>query len=155
MRVAERNGHGSYGVRVLTLLAVLLGLLAMHGLATSHHAPAAAAERSAVGAPMDDAVSGAGHHGADDVAAAPQATRPQAAPTGPSCHGDCPSALVTLCLAVLATGSLVAAVVLLRRGRLCGTAVVAAATRAVAMPASARTAFAPPDPVRELCVSRT
>ena len=157
MQRTAQNGHGVHVVRVLTLLAVLLGLLAMHGLASSHHVPAAAAEHPASSQPHDPAAA-ADRHATDAVTAAQHPTGPLASPAGPSCDQDCPGELVTLCVAVLAAAAaLAAAVVLLRRlrRRLRRRAVAAARAPAFPVPADARAALPPPDPVRELCISRT
>ena len=156
MARTAQNGHDAHVVRVLTLLAVLLGLLAMHGVASTHHASAAAAEPPAAAQPHElpqavphhQAVS---HHQAV-TAAAQQPSPLQAGPTTPSCDQDCQGALVALCVAVLAVAAALAVAVVLRPHR----GVVAAPTVSSAdAPASARAALPPPDPVRELCISRT
>ena len=178
------NGR-SASARLLALFAVLVGLLAMHGLASSHHGPASAAERpsgpaerhAAAGLPTHvapgvpahaaaavqagpvaavqahDVTAAPAHHGATPAAApAPQLTRPLSAPTGPSCDGDCPTGLVVLCVAVLAAAAVATAVLLRRRARLPRSGRAVSPVRA---PTAARHAPPPPDPVRELCVSRT
>jgi len=182
MGTSARSGHGARGLRALGMLAVLLGLLAMHGLASSHHAPASASEHSAsehsasehsaaehsaaehsaaehsVAAPLAAGSSAPelglarGHHRA--VAATQQPSALLASPAGSSCEHDCPGAVLALCVAVLAaTAALAAAAVVLRRRR--RGAVESAPAGVVRAPACARSAFPPPDPVRELCVSRT
>lgn len=140
--------------RLLAVLAVLLGLLAMHGLASTHHA-AAAAPAAHAALPAAEAEAEAGRnvhrHGAAPVAVPAQAHG--AAPLagdGASCDDDCPD-IAMLCVAVL-TGAALA--LLLARER-----------RPVLLPASAHPRAATrappvrmargPDPVRELCISRT
>ena len=153
MARTPRSGRGTHAARLLGVFAVLLGLLAMHGLASSHHASASAAEHTAAAAqPHDPAWAEPPHLAAANVAAAQEPAGPVAAPAGPSCDDDC-AALVTLCVAVLAATVAVAVVLLRRRCRRC--ALTASADRAVPAPPSARAALPPPDPVRELCVSRT
>lgn len=132
--------------RALAVLAVLLGLLAMHGLASTHHA-AAASTPPHTGAAVLAGDAGAGvHH-----AFAGQAdTGALMGTSGASCDQNCPD-LGVLCLAVL-TG--VAAALLLARRR-AGPVLPARAWqagRAVAPPVRHARG---PDPVRELCVSRT
>jgi len=144
-----QHTHGAHAVRVLTLFAVLLGLLAMHGLASSHHAPAAAGH-SASTQSHDPAADG---HATDVGSAAQPPTEPLAPPAGPSCDDECPSVLLILCVAVLAmAAALAVGVALLRLRR---RAVAAARAPTFCVPAHARAAVPPPDPVRELCVSRT
>jgi len=145
-----QNGHGAYVVRVLTLLAVLLGLLAMHGVASTHHAPAAAAEPPAAAQPYDPPAAGPHHQAA--TAAAEQPSPLSAGPSAPSCDQDCPVALVVLCVAVLAMAAALFVAVALRPHR---SLVVAPTVCCARAPASARAALPPPDPVRELCISRT
>jgi len=154
-----RNGHDTRALRVLGLLAVLLGLLAMHGLASSHHAPASAsastsaAVHSAATSPVHEPGAARDHHNADAVVATQQSSALPASTAGSSCEQDCSGAVFALCVAVLAaTAALAAAIVLRRRRR---GSVESAAVGVVRAPASARSAFPPPDPVRELCVSRT
>ncbi|MCY7364735.1 MAG: hypothetical protein LH469_05400 [Frankiaceae bacterium] len=150
MARTAQNGHDAHVVRVLTLLAVLLGLLAMHGVASTHHAPAAAAEPSAAAQPYDPPEAGPHHQAA--TAAAQQPSPLPAGPATPPCDQDCPGALAALCVAVLAVAAELAVAVVLRPHR----GVVAAPTVCSAdAPASARAALPPPDPVRELCISRT
>ena len=162
------NGR-SAPARLFALCAVVVGLLTMHGLASSHHGPAAAApqagpavaashvaEAGPAGAVAEHhVVPGPAHHSAASTGApAPRLTGPLATPTGPSCAGDCPAGLVVLCVAVLAAAAVAVAVSVLlrRRARLPGAGRAVSAAQA---PTTARLAPPPPDPVRELCVSRT
>lgn len=144
--------------RALAVLAVLLGLLAMHGLTSNHHAAAAsstphtgAAAALPGEAPALTEADGAGaHHHLSAASAAGSDTTALPGSPGASCDQTCPE-LAVLCVAVL-TG--VAAAVLLAR-RHAGSLLPAQARR------TRRASAAPvrhprgPDPVRELCVSRT
>lgn len=142
--------------RLLAVLAVLLGLLAMHAVASAHHAGAytEGGDLPAAG-PGPAHASGLGHEhgtGGQDMQVAQQDTAPAvAAPTVPSCHDDCPN-VAPLCVAVL-TGAALALLVARRH-----------ASPLLLAPAARQTASAPlpparhargPDPVRELYVSRT
>lgn len=139
-------------MRLLAVFAVLLGILAMHGLASGHHSPASAAGPAAATDQPDDAAAADSHQGAMHAAPAQQPTGPSAAPADPSCDGDC-GALMLLCVAVLAvTLALAVAIAAVQRRR---RTVASFADDAVVARAGARTALPPPDPVRELCVSRT
>ena len=160
MDSTARNGRAA-PARLLALLAVLVGLLAMHGLASSHHSPASAAGRpsgpaerhvaAAVQAP--DVPLAPARHGEAAGSSAQQPTGPLAVPSGSSCATDCVPGLVALCVAVLATAVVVATAVLLRdRARHWGSRPALGTARA---PTAARFDLPPPDPVRELCVSRT
>lgn len=147
MERTAQNGDG-YVVRVLTLLVLLLGLVAMHGVASTQHAPAGAAELPAA-AQLHDPPDAAPHHQAAPAAA--QQPGPLSA-ASPSCDQDCPGALVALCVAVLAVAAALAGALVLRRHR----GVVAAPEHCtVGAPTSARAEIPAPDPVRELCISRT
>lgn len=146
------------GARLLAVLAVLLGLLAMHAVASGHHAAASPPAPGAVPvtASLPTQIDHPGHAGTHDQvmsAAQPAAQPAAAAPAGPSCHDDCWS-VTALCVAVLVG---VALMLLLRaRGR---------ASRLLRIPARPRAPAPAPapkvrharglDPVRELCVSRT
>ena len=172
--------------RLLALFVVLVGLLAMHGLASSHHSAATAAERPAGSAERRAAATVTNHHSAaavraHDVPHAPahqglhapahpgphapahhgaatagspaqQPTVPLAAPSGPSCDTDCVTGRVALCLAVVAAAVVATAVLLSHRARPWGSRPALGTARA---PTAARLDPPPPDPVRELCVSRT
>ena len=120
----------------------------MHGLASSHHAPASAAEHPAAAALPNDAAMAGDHHEVAGASTGPQPAADVAAPVGASCDDDCPRALVILCIAVLAAAAaMLIALVLLRRRRAC----LSTTDYARSAPASARTRLPPPDPVRELC----
>lgn len=167
MGIPVRSGLGAQGVRVLLLLALLIGLVAMHGLAGGHHTPATAAEHAVAAAEAHGSAT-ADHHAADARDAGPGAVdtvgnpavdtvspwsaRPTAAPATPSCDQDCPVSLTTLCVAVLAAAAVVTAAVRVLR---CRRAVTVASGRVAGSPRAARPGLPPPDPVRELCVSRT
>ena len=147
--------------RPLALLAVLVGLLAMHGLASTHHSPASAAEHSsgpaerhsAAAVQAHDGPHAPAHHGAAAAGSpAQQPTGPRAAPSGPACDTDCVTGLVALCVAVLAAAVVATAVLLRHRACPWGSRPALGTARA---PTAARLAPSPPDPVRELCVSRT
>ena len=163
-----RNGRAA-PARLLALFAVLVGLLAMHGLASSHHSPATAAERPAGPAQRHSAAAvqahdvqahdvrahdvphASAHHGASAAGSpAQQPTGPLAAPSGPSCDTDCITG--PLCVAVLAAAVIATAVLLRHRARPWGSRPARGTARA---PTAARLYPPPPDPVRELCVSRT
>lgn len=140
--------------RAMALLAVLVGLLAMHGLASTHHAAAATAgpQHAAV---QHHAVPAALQHDrhvalAQDAAAVGSAVPAVAAPASTECDDACAD-LTVLCVAVLAGAALLLLLLRRRAARpVGGHAHVRAAPRAPPLrPAQ------PPDPVTELCVSRT
>jgi hypothetical protein len=140
--------------RALAVLAVLLGLLAMHGLASTHHAAGAtsAAQHHPAQAAADAAAVPA-HQvaGAEAGPAAPtHGAASLAGPGGPTCDGGCPD-LAVLCVAVLAGAAL--ALLLARRRSVPLLTAPALRTARALTPA----VWHPrgPDPVRELGVSRT
>ena len=156
--------------RAFAVLAVLLGLLAMHGLASAHHAaaappvhappvhaPSAAADHSMLPQNLDGTYRQ--HHGAPVAAAATglAAGQPDVAGAGPAvpgCGDECPSGLAVLCAAVIAAAAATAWLVAATARR----PVVAAPARGhprSRAPAAARRLLTGPDPVTELCVSRT
>lgn len=152
MGMAEWRGRVG---TLLAVLAVLLGLLGMHALASAHHAAAAPADRAAQPA-AGPAPTRAGlpeHHGGIAAETEPvlqQHAAALAATSGQSCDGGCAS-LVAICVAVL-TGAALALLLARRRARPAVAAPPRPPVRALAPPAwHARG----PDPVRELCVSRT
>ncbi len=113
MNSMRSTRHTRPAGRLLALLAVLLGLLALHGLVSDHHAAAAA---PVLGGARGSTSSAAQH-------AAPAHEHPAAAwtaggatvvgqvPTPPHCDADCPGSIAKLCVAVLvaaATASLLA-----------------------------------------------
>jgi hypothetical protein len=145
--------------RAVALLALVVGLLAMHGLAGTHHAAAAVPTHAA---PTQAAVTtehgathttheyddGSGHHA---VAAAGVPVALTAAGI-PGCGDDCEPGVATLCVAVLAVTAIAVAAGLVARSRT-STSQASGRLRARA-PVVLRL---PPrlDPVAELCVSRT
>ena len=136
--------------RLLWVLAVLLGLLAMHGLASTHHAAAAPAHRAAVsGTATSQAQAEHEHEHGQAAVSTPEA---HAAMPAPACHDECPSTVAVLCLAVV-TGVVAAAALARQRvQRLLRTTGPQPPSR---QPGAARSALPGPDPVVELCVSRT
>lgn len=157
-----RTGRTVHAARLLALCAVLVGMLAMHGLASSHHAPAAAAQHPAAAAAPHDATSAQPDdatsaqppdHAAVLASTGPPGTGAVAAPAGTTCDDYCPGAVLALCLAVLAAAAaLLGAAVLVHRRR---RTAVTHTDPVRSVPASARVALRPADPVRELCISRT
>lgn len=137
--------------RVLAVLAVLLGLLAMHGLASTHHAAASTAQHVAQPdtAPAAEAEAASHHHAFAMPAALHDAVAVAADPGG-TCDETCAD-LAVLCVAVL-TGAALA--LLLARRRPSPLLLAPASPRAPAPAPPIRQARGP-DPVRELCVSRT
>ena len=158
----DDTAAGGRPARLIAVLAILLGLLAMHGVASAHHADAAipVADHGvlpAVDFPPAEAAGPDQHHGtpaAQTTTATTTATQPDvallAASAGTTCHGDCPG-VAALCLAVL-TGAALALLLARRRARPAGVATAPPTARGPAPPV--RNARGP-DPVRELCVSRT
>jgi hypothetical protein len=128
--------------RVLAVLAVIAGILAMHGLATGHQGASATPLVPALVAAVDQA---AGH-------AAPAHTHSEATQHG-ECHLLCQGgehALALLCVAVLLAAAGGALVLRQRTGLL----PLRTGPPARLLPRTA----APPrsfDPVAELCISRT
>ena len=165
--------HAAAAVRLLGLLAVVLGLLAMHGLASAHHAaaappvhappvhaPSAAADHSLL-LPQDLAGTHRHDHGAPgSPAAAGTATAAGlldvagAGPAVPGCGDDCPSGLAVLCAAVIAAAAATAWLVAATARRRVLAAPARGGPRPRA-PDAARRLLPGPDPVAELCVSRT
>lgn len=137
--------------RGLALLAVLVGLVAMHGLGgTQHHTapPQAAVSLTASTHHVAHAVVAAGHsvHGA--VQGAVDATGEQLAA---ACHDTCSqSGAAALCLAVLTTAA--AALVAAGRTRVRRAEPASAVRLASAVRAPPRPPF---DLVADLCISRT
>lgn len=146
--------------RALAVLTVVLGLLAMHGVTSAHHAAAPAADHAA--APVsEELLAGTVHadgpqhqrhagSAADAMPAALQGVAALTAPAGPSCDDECLS-VAMLCVAVL-TGA-VLALLLARRRHPC--LLLAPARRRIRAPAPSVRHARRPDPVRDLCVSRT
>lgn len=117
----------------------------MHGLAGTHHAAASATVAKHGAAPHDEQAAAHQHaHAADHV------FEPTAGPHGPSCDAECPE-LGLLCVAVLVGAAL--ALLLARRGRV---RLLPAPVRNGAPDRAPPMRYARgPDPVKELCVSRT
>ena len=139
-----RGRPGMRVPRALAVLAVLLGVLAMHGLATSHHGAATAPFATAA----LTAVENDGHAHADAATAVADVV-----PAGHDCDGACQGgehALALLCLAVLLAAGLGVLVLRQRTGPLPARTGSPQRMRARA-PAPPRSF----DPVTELCVSRT
>lgn len=140
--------------RLLVVVAVLLGLLAMHGVASAHHAVATTNGASHTAAPPVHGPAGEAAHkhpvmphnavGGASVNAA------VTAPAGPSCDDDC-SSVAALCVAVLAG----AACALLLARRRAAPQLLTPARRPAPTPAPPVRHARGPDPVRELCVNRT
>ena len=168
-RTGQTLRGAAAAARLLGLLAVVLGLLAMHGLASAHHAAASAA------APVHAPSSSAGHsllppdrdgthpHHHDGLASPATAGPATAAglldvagagPAVPGCDDDCPSGLAALCAAVLAAAAATAWLVGAAARRPAAVAPARGGPRPRA-PAAARRLLPGPDPVAELCVSRT
>lgn len=161
----RRIRRGAGVARLLGLFAVVLGLLAMHGLASSHHAAAAVPgqARSEVAAAPASAQPRAGTHrheqtapdagGAVAAAAGPFGVAVPG-PTVPACDDDCPDGWAVLCVAVVAAAAAGAALVAAAARRRAVAASAPGLPQARA-PAAARRVLPGPDPVAELCVSRT
>ena len=139
--VTETAGLALRAARVLALLTVVLGLLAMHGAAHGEHAAAATHPITVVQSPD-------GQHGPGHLSL--PATSDRSASPEPDSDGA--GALTALCLTVLMSAAVLAVRSLLRhlRRRADGawSPFLVAAVRARPDPP-------PPDPVRELCISRT
>lgn len=150
--------------RLLGLLALVLGLVGMHGSADSHHAAATPALSTVAAVGTDTPALSQGRaathrleHGASGAPAG------AAAPAGlsgggvlrpsPQCSDDCPDGLGVLCAAVIGAAAATALVVAAARRR----AVTAPADGGPQprAPAAARRLRPGVDPVAELCVSRT
>lgn len=142
----------SRAARLLAVLALLLGLLAMHGLVGGHHAPLAAVTASAaLGQPPDAAAAPAGQHGhaAPHTATASPASLSSLAAGCPDCAGH---GLAVLCLAVLSAGLTLLVGLLARRARAAG---LAALRPAALLRGGPPLHLRPPDLVAQLCVCRT
>lgn len=159
-----RNRGGAPAGRLLGLLAVLLGLLAMHGLASGHHAAAVSAGHAAAPALVSVQAAehvGGSHDPAKDrrhehaVATAPAVTVQDGTGTalagkaGRACDEDCSDGLAVLCVAV-------AAAALAATGARARVLLASARPRPrVRAPTACLRVLPAPDPVAELCVSRT
>ncbi|MDP3714337.1 MAG: hypothetical protein Q8R60_17840 [Mycobacteriales bacterium] len=134
--------------RAVALLALVVGLLAMHGVAGAHHAAAEAPSHTSTVHAAVPTEHGAAH--VDPVPAGAPVAFPT--PSSPDCGDDCEPGVATLCVAVLAVTAIAVAAGLVARSRT-GTSLASERPRARA-PVVLRL---PPrlDPVAELCVSRT
>ncbi len=181
MASTRRHGYGSSAARLLGVLGVLLGLLAMHGLASTHHHAAAPwlVPPAAVHVPPAAVHAAAGVHSAGPETAGSHshtehalasntsslagsmhdtsAGRGDGAAVGalpvPACDGHCPSDVAALCLAVLACASAVALLAAAARRRV-GPQPPAPARKA-GVQLLRHLSLVTPDPVKDLCVSRT
>ena len=156
-----RAGSGVAAVRLLAVITVVLGLLGMHGLASSHHATAAApAHSSAVTAePLArQHQAPSSQHGTATAAAAWTVAfllgDTTTGPVVPVCDDDCPNGLALLCAAVLTAALATVWLVVAMATRRSPAAPARPGVRARA-PARARLLPRAPDPVAELCISRT
>jgi hypothetical protein len=142
-------------VRLLGLLAVVLGLLAMHGLASTHHAAAAVHAHAAAPATVADEPRPAHEATAPHRRAAAATGSWLGVPPGAACADHCPDALVAVCVAVLAATA--AATALVRAAAVRRALLPAWVGRDLTarLPATPRWLLPGPDPVAELCVSRT
>lgn len=147
--------------RLLGLLAVVLGLLAMHGLASGHHATAAAAGHAPTVQVVDEMPEAhepadAQRHGVGTaVAATPPATGSGAGPARPTCRDDCSTVVTAVCVAVLAATAVTAALVRAAAARRSPLVPLVGSGHRARAPAPPRRLLPALDPVAELCVSRT
>lgn len=150
------TGIGGRARRVIAVLAIAVGVLAMHGLASGHHGavPALTATTAAVEQHAAGAAHAAEHAGHQALAAGATAAAPLHDVLAGGCDGDCgehPSGLALLCAAVLLAAA--------------GAMVLGLAKRtwrtvpSTGPPERARTSTSAPlrrlDPVADLCISRT
>ncbi len=140
--------------RLFALLVVLLGLLAMHGLTSTHHAAAATPVMSSASGPSSTSAVAKStphddvHHNGDTPSVS-QAAGAHTAP-GASCDDDCPTTV--LCLAILTAAAAAAALTLARTRPRAAGGPLSVQPRTTA---PARHVPRAPDPVAELCISRT
>ena len=164
MTRVDRTAPGGRAARLFAVLALLLGLLAMHGLVTGHHSSVAGASTTSAAAPagqqqVEAALDGAEHasaklhapaHLGQLTAAVGLAGQPGARALEDQCT-DCPGpGAVALCLAVLVA---VVARLLAHRARAAPSA--APQVRLPLLGAGPLPFPRPPDLVAGLCVSRT
>lgn len=162
----SRTGLGSCGAaaRLLALLAVVLGLLRMHGLAGTHHSAATLGDALSpvteqLVMPLtrteprqhDHAVTGALVQVARAGSSVGQAA---VGPVIPACDDDCPTGVAALCAAVLAAAAATAWLIAATSRRRVPAA-PAGGDRRVRAPGEARWLLPRVDPVAELCISRT
>lgn len=145
--------------RLLSLLAVLLGLLAMHGLASTHHAVATGVPVHVLAPAHVSDEPTLGHsvtttHGPDAVNRATVLFTGSllTGPPGPGCDDDCLRGMAAVCAAVLAAAA-AAAVLTQAAGR---RPLLPARSRSTSHACVVQRRLLPKlDPVSELCVSRT
>lgn len=133
--------------RLLTIVAVVLGVLGMHGLASGHHTTAPLADTTAVAAGMAHGVAASVAHVDTAMTSAAHLAG------GDDCAGMCEDGvgLAALCVAVLA-----AVAVAMASGTRSARLREVDRTRALAALRPRRTAVPrAPDLVAELCTSRT
>ena len=127
----------------------MLGLLAMHGLASTHHA-VATTPASATAAPHAHGGDAQEQHSsAEKVLAIPSTG---AGLSEPLCADDCPDALTALCVAVLTSA---AAAAVLVAGRDWDAVATPWRQQQECRPAATDRPPDTPDSVAELCISRT
>ena len=164
MGSTARDGHGTAAARLLGLLVVLLGLLSMHGLTSTHHAAAAVPVPSAVAHRAPQSPHGHEHHDPGDGPRDSPATAGTAAAIGHAvavavglpglvCDAGCPPDAAVLCLAVLVVACAVA--VLTATGRRRAGPHRSRRPGPLAGRPARRRSPSTPDPVKDLCVSRT
>ena len=148
--------------RMTAVLSLLLGLLAMHGIVSGHHLPLAASSSNGSGS-LSTTLEGSGPGGnampgLHEAASAASATSRVAADvrhnlTGTRCEGCFGDAVTLLCLAVLTVGA-AAFVGLFARpsGR---PPARAPQSRLPLVRAGPPLRLRSPDPVVDLCISRT
>lgn len=167
MTSMDRTATDGRAARLLAVLALLLGLLAMHGLVTGHHSSGAAASPVSVVATTVQQHPAAvlGLAGAEQVGTQPHTPAHTAglaaalagAPSDGALRSpctDCPGdGVVALCLSVLSAGLALLARLLARRARAAG---LPAPQGRLPLLRPGRLPFPrPPDLVAGLCVSRT
>jgi hypothetical protein len=153
---------GATAARLLGLLAVVLGLLAMHGLASGHHVTAAAPGHDVAAVlavdelPGAHGTAGASRHGVGTaMAVTPSGTGSDAGPARSTCDDDCPTAVAVVCVAVLAAAAVMAALVRGTAARCSPLFAPLDRGHGARAPAPPRRLLPARDPVAELCVSRT
>lgn len=145
--------------QLLGVLALLLGLLAMHGLVGGHHAPAATLTAAVTGTgpslqQVDPAFTHAAHGAPEQHLAVAVMVAPPAVLLHAAGCTNCPvHAMALLCLAVLSTGLALLTLLLARRTRTGRLPVPQ--LRLPLLRAGPPLRLRPPDLVSQLCVSRT
>ena len=147
--------------RLLALLAVVLGLLAMHSLASTHHAAASPVHLQSATADADVSPQPQERAGSHQHEGVVSGVRAQALPGEalaqpvPACGDECPSGLAVLCAAVIAVAAATAWRLAAAAARQRVIAALAHGAPQPPAPAAARRLITGPDLVAELCVSRT